>query len=951
MRKVDQATVKSVELQAPWASTLDAKTLRGQVLGGEIFDRFNEQDRVQIWSRLQAVDGLIPSLFTLFEDVKYLEICADCVKQLVSLSPRDTVSTALQRAFSGATQRADQAIVQVAESSFASRPAGSADRVDLSCRQLYAYAMRHYLDMPKESNGNDLLARLTIKADKTVLRGFADLADRLGFESPKITALKRYPRSTAAIISPSQSNPLLITDGPGELRKRRCGLPRKENYENDSRFLFLDNLHDDKKEQADGITSFFIRKSVYLQFHGRAGPAAVISTTGGSSLPHYSTIDMITHPDPPTYRQLDCDGPQAEYDYMEEGTDRTQGENEQGRLEREKEQERLVGLEQERLVILEQARLEQARLEQARLEQERREQERREQARLEQARLEQARLEQARLEQERLKQERQEQERLARLEQERLARLEQVRQEQEWLEQARLEQARLEQARLEQERLEQERQEQERLAGLEQERLEQERLEQERLEQEILEQERLARLEQVRQEQERLEQEKLEQERQEQERLARLEQEILEQERLARLEQVRQEQEWLEQARLEQARLEQARLEQERLEQERQEQERQEQERQEQERLAGLEQERLEQERLEQERLAILEQARLEQERQEQVRLEQERREQARWEQERREQERLEQEKLAILVQERLEQEKLKQERREQERLARLKEEKLEQERQDQEKKEQEKLEQERLEQERQEEERQEDEPDRQEQQRLGQENLFEEEIARQEDLFQAGGDGDQSTSRVRADKLSAEKARARITQIDLEKAMGDSPYRNGLPTSTSDHIKLKTNISVPTSQPDQRSKENSVVPTATITEERLKITKVCIKFKAREKGVWKDTSVLEIDPFDPSEVERVAKEMVRNGMRLFDTELRLLAPQECYQEVVIDGTNTILLIPNAEMDINDEIMASASNVRVDALSNQERLLKRVATDNISQLYHIRKKQNGRVLK
>lgn len=73
MRKVDQATVESVELQAPWALTLDAKTLRGQVLGGDIFDCFHEQDRVQIWSRLQAVDGLIPSLFTLFENVKYLK--------------------------------------------------------------------------------------------------------------------------------------------------------------------------------------------------------------------------------------------------------------------------------------------------------------------------------------------------------------------------------------------------------------------------------------------------------------------------------------------------------------------------------------------------------------------------------------------------------------------------------------------------------------------------------------------------------------------------------------------------------------------------------------------------------------------------------------------------------------------------------------------------------------
>jgi len=36
LRKVDQATVKDLELRAPRASTLDAKALRSQVLGEEI---------------------------------------------------------------------------------------------------------------------------------------------------------------------------------------------------------------------------------------------------------------------------------------------------------------------------------------------------------------------------------------------------------------------------------------------------------------------------------------------------------------------------------------------------------------------------------------------------------------------------------------------------------------------------------------------------------------------------------------------------------------------------------------------------------------------------------------------------------------------------------------------------------------------------------------------------
>ena len=54
------------------------------------------------------------------------------------------------------------------------------------------YAMRHYLQMLKDLKGKELLARHTTYADRTVLREFADLAERLGFESPEIVALKEH---------------------------------------------------------------------------------------------------------------------------------------------------------------------------------------------------------------------------------------------------------------------------------------------------------------------------------------------------------------------------------------------------------------------------------------------------------------------------------------------------------------------------------------------------------------------------------------------------------------------------------------------------------------------------------------------------------------------------------------------------------------------------------------
>ena len=269
MQHVDEVTVKALELRAPRVCTRDADEVRGQILGGTIFSAFGEEDRAGIWARVQAVGDLIPSLDTLFENLNYLKVLTDCMTRLVSPSPGDTVSTALFKAFSDTNQRPDRAIVQVTESSFSSSPASSADRADLGVRQLYAYAMRHYLQMPRDLKGKELLARHTTNVDRTVLHKFADLAERLGFESAEITALKENPQMRDARNSSGTSKPLLITDGAGVKKQRRCGLPSVEEYTKDSESLFINHLHNVEEEQGEGLTSFFVRKSIYLAFFGK----------------------------------------------------------------------------------------------------------------------------------------------------------------------------------------------------------------------------------------------------------------------------------------------------------------------------------------------------------------------------------------------------------------------------------------------------------------------------------------------------------------------------------------------------------------------------------------------------------------------------------------------------------------------------------------------------------
>ena len=278
MRRVDQATVKALELTAPWVSTLDAKILRGKVLGGNIFCSFSQQEREGIWARLQVIHDLIPSLFTFFEDFKYFDTCTDCLKWLICLGPRDTVSTAMKQIYSGANQVTNSASVQETEFTFTSVPAGFTDQKDLGYRQLRAFAMRYYREIPKKPTGKDLLAKPRATADTAKLREMADLAAQLGFESPEITTLKQYPKSEDSMIITGSNRPFLVTDGPGEAKKERYGMPRIQNYEEDRKYLFISHLHDDRDEQGEGITSFFRLRSIYLKFLGIPEPVNAVGT-------------------------------------------------------------------------------------------------------------------------------------------------------------------------------------------------------------------------------------------------------------------------------------------------------------------------------------------------------------------------------------------------------------------------------------------------------------------------------------------------------------------------------------------------------------------------------------------------------------------------------------------------------------------------------------------------
>jgi hypothetical protein len=61
----------------------------------------------------------------------------------------------------------------------------------------------------------------------------------------------------------------------------------------------------------------------------------------------------------------------------------------------------------------------------------------------------------------------------------------------------------------------------------------------------------------------------------------------------------------------------------------------------------------------------------------------------------------------------------------------------------------------------------------------------------------------------------------------------------------------------------------------------------------------------------------------MRKRIHIFDTRFRKLTPQTCFKDVTSDGTNTILLIPESDID-TDNLPNSVSEERPDLQTNSE---------------------------
>ncbi len=298
MQKVDYVTVKALELRAPGTSTSDTMTLFRQLKNGEIFGAFNMDHRMEIWARLHAWEGLVPTLWTFFENFKYMEACAKCMKSLITVPSRGTLYTAMTRSFSESTQNRGKCIVQEAESVFTFRSSNTQNRVALHYRQVFLYVMRHLRELSPGSTKIEPKATerkiRTKDPSKSALYGLADLAERLGFKTAKISGLKVKYSNHADVQSQSKPlKPTFVVAGPGECLERRCACPFDLAYEQSKEFLFLDNMCSTNRSQGNSIQPVFVRKSVYLAYFGRQVFGDRDSESAASSPPAGDAQDPV----------------------------------------------------------------------------------------------------------------------------------------------------------------------------------------------------------------------------------------------------------------------------------------------------------------------------------------------------------------------------------------------------------------------------------------------------------------------------------------------------------------------------------------------------------------------------------------------------------------------------------------------------------------------------------
>ncbi|KAK5214679.1 hypothetical protein LTR72_012173, partial [Exophiala xenobiotica] len=313
-RRVDPQAVTAVRLRNAMYCRTDRDFLEPLVRRGVIFVNFQASERQVIWRNMKRFPGRIPSLGVFFEDLKYFEDVAACVKSLFDIPRGQTVFQVLNQSFVSVSSTAASRDSSTQE---AGHRISREDRFDTARRRLFLFVMQHLESLRP---GSILLEQDGVKnifeATSQVQHQLAREAYNLGFRSAKlIDVLSKDPDriearrsllrardpqyfvydeakfeslvnrlvetyAEAQRIERDPGSCIFVADGNGECLKRRCGRPYQRAFAESATFMTLENMHENQHLGLGGLAPLFIRRDVYLAFFGPLDPAHLSQARG-----------------------------------------------------------------------------------------------------------------------------------------------------------------------------------------------------------------------------------------------------------------------------------------------------------------------------------------------------------------------------------------------------------------------------------------------------------------------------------------------------------------------------------------------------------------------------------------------------------------------------------------------------------------------------------------------
>lgn len=289
---VDSVTVAKLETLCPRYSASDKDHVSSMMKDHVIFPSvIDETVRKVLLENIVNLPSLIPSLWTFFETLKYLEPICDALKQLIGNKMKGTIRKSLLGSFFPP----EKISVQKSESLNVELK-GQLDKiVEIAYVQLWAFCCRHFDGLtkftPRKENGRDKPA---VKGPNPVLwQQLARFVLDLGFRIPTAEKLAtqdsrsklafdylRKANPTSSSFSSVQIQAVVLASSQTAIRnedipeddsihlgsERRCGRPFEADLDDDKRFLFAPNIY--RRQEVDIVNLQFVRRDLFSCIFG-----------------------------------------------------------------------------------------------------------------------------------------------------------------------------------------------------------------------------------------------------------------------------------------------------------------------------------------------------------------------------------------------------------------------------------------------------------------------------------------------------------------------------------------------------------------------------------------------------------------------------------------------------------------------------------------------------------